>query len=179
MWLTPKEDAMNEKYGQVLKGQQDPTVKQMAGAGAVFGGLAGWGVGGTLFVIGFLLSLTGIGAVIGVPLIIIGVIVGLAMPVLGGLFGALGATKTVKTFEQATTTAIDAAKRARELSDRFLSLGNMRGKTFDEIKAVVGLPTNIAHGTNGGMGAVWQAGGYQVALSFLNGKFVRVHSETK
>lgn len=62
--------------------------KSAKAEGAATGCLASWGPAGCLFLIGVLLCLTGVGAFVGVPLII----VALLLPFLGTLMG-LGAVK--------------------------------------------------------------------------------------
>lgn len=57
--------------------------KDEKGFGAATGALGGAVAGGCLIIVGLLLTLTGIGALIGIPLILIG----LVMPFFGGVLG--------------------------------------------------------------------------------------------
>src|ERR1035438_8397569 len=75
------------------------------GQGALQGCLAGWGVSGCLIPLGILLCFTGIGAIVGVPVIL----AGLLAPVLGPLLG-LGALKGRCPWCGTVVTSATAAK---------------------------------------------------------------------
>lgn len=52
------------------------------------------------------------------------------------------------------------------LSNKFVSLGDLRGKTLDEIVSVVGEPNSTTALGNGQVLVQWQATGYLIALLF-------------
>lgn len=52
------------------------------------------------------------------------------------------------------------------LSQKFVSLGDLRGKTLDEIVSVVGEPNATTSLVNGQSLVQWQATGYLIALLF-------------
>jgi hypothetical protein len=63
---------------------------------------------------------------------------------------------------------IGAAVRSpgKALQRKFVSLGNMKGKSLSEISAVVGSPNAISARSDGGSLRQWQATGYHIALIF-------------
>jgi hypothetical protein len=69
----------------------------------------------------------------------------------------------------------DVTGPGRELHARFLALGNMSGKTSDQIIASVGRPTSIGSLARGNVLLQWQATGCHMAILFdANGRFVKV-----
>jgi hypothetical protein len=61
------------------------------------------------------------------------------------------------------------------LHARFLALGDMTGKTADEIIAVVGRPSAVSSMAFGQTLLQWQAPGCHMALLFdVNGRFVKI-----
>lgn len=60
----------------------------------------------------------------------------------------------------------DVTGPGRRLCERFKSLGDMTGKTVDEITSVVGPPTSRSAMPHGKMLLQWQATGYHVAMMF-------------
>jgi stage V sporulation protein K len=70
---------------------------------------------------------------------------------------------------------IDITGPGRALHGRFLSLGNMAGKTADEIIAVVGRPSSISSMAAGLTLMQWQATGCHMALVFrADGQFLKI-----
>ncbi len=70
---------------------------------------------------------------------------------------------------------IDVTAPGRALHGKFLSLGNMTGKTANEIVAVVGRPTSISSMARGMTLMQWQATGCHMALVFrADGQFVKI-----
>jgi hypothetical protein len=70
---------------------------------------------------------------------------------------------------------IDVTAPGRELHGRFVSLGEMTGKTANEIIAVVGQPTSISSMSAGRRLLQWQATGCHMALLFdADGRFVEI-----
>jgi Holliday junction resolvasome RuvABC ATP-dependent DNA helicase subunit len=70
---------------------------------------------------------------------------------------------------------IDVTAPGRALHGKFLSLGNMTGKTANEIVAVVGRPTSISSMAGGMALMQWQATGCHMALLFrADGQFVKI-----
>ena len=70
---------------------------------------------------------------------------------------------------------IDVTAPGRALHGRFLSLGNMTGKTANEIAAVVGRPTSISSMAGGMTLMQWQATGCHMALLFrADGQFLKI-----
>lgn len=69
----------------------------------------------------------------------------------------------------------DVTAPGRELHRRFLALGDMTGKTADEIIAVVGRPTSISSMAGNATLLQWQATGCHMALLFgADGKLVKI-----
>ncbi len=60
----------------------------------------------------------------------------------------------------------DVTGPGRRLCERFKALGDMTGKTVDEIVAGVGPPTSRSAMPHGQMLLQWQATGYHVAMMF-------------
>ncbi len=60
----------------------------------------------------------------------------------------------------------DVTGPGRRLCERFKALGDMTGKTVDEIIAGVGPPTSRSAMPHGKMLLQWQATGYHVAMMF-------------
>lgn len=70
---------------------------------------------------------------------------------------------------------IDVTAPGRALHGKFLSLGNMTGKTANEIVAVVGRPTSISSMAGGMTLMQWQATGCHMALLFrADGQFAKI-----
>ena len=70
---------------------------------------------------------------------------------------------------------IDVTAPGRALHGKFLSLGNMTGKTTNEIVAVVGRPNSISSMAGGMTLMQWQATGCHMALLFrADGQFVKI-----
>ena len=66
----------------------------------------------------------------------------------------------------------------RVLSNNFAKLGDMTGKTYDEIKAVVG-PCNSVSYMHNSILRQWYATGYHIVLLFdKNDVFIKIESET-
>ncbi len=70
----------------------------------------------------------------------------------------------------------DVSAPGRELHARFLAVGEMTGKTADEIIAAVGVrPTSVSSMARGMTLLQWQATGCHIAILFgPDGKFVKV-----
>jgi hypothetical protein len=88
-----------------------------------------------------------------------------------------GTTLAVKAESPETVTlgAGDVTGPGRVLHARFVSLGNMTGKTNDEIMAVVGRPSSMSSMAGGKMLLQWQATGCHMALLFdASGRFVEI-----
>ena len=72
----------------------------------------------------------------------------------------------------------DPLSAGRALALRFIDLGNMQGKTMDEIIAEVGAPS-ARSAVAGGILLQWQAPGYHIAVSFdANGTFRKITHES-
>jgi hypothetical protein len=72
----------------------------------------------------------------------------------------------------------DITAPGRELNSRFKSLGNMSGKTINEIVAVVGTPSSRSSMAFGQTLFQWQATGCHVALLFdQDNRFVSIQHE--
>jgi|ERR1039458_2855718 hypothetical protein len=73
---------------------------------------------------------------------------------------------------------IDIFAQGRALNGRFITLGNMIGKTADEITAYVGPPTSRSLMADDYLLLQWQATGYHIAILFdAKGRFVKITSE--
>ena len=71
--------------------------------------------------------------------------------------------------------ATDVTAPGRALHARFMSLGNMTGKTATEIVTVVGRPTSISSMAHGMSLLQWQATGYHIAILFgAQGQFLKI-----
>ena len=69
------------------------------------------------------------------------------------------------------------------LASKFASLGNMSGKTYAEIKSVVGPENSVSHTTNDDGEVItirqWMATGYHIVLLFdSDDNFIGISSET-
>jgi hypothetical protein len=72
----------------------------------------------------------------------------------------------------------DVTGPGRTLHSRFQALGDMSGKTADEIIAVVGPPTSRSSMAFGQMLLQWQATGCHMALLFdAEGRFLEISHE--
>jgi hypothetical protein len=72
----------------------------------------------------------------------------------------------------------DITGPGRELHARFVALGEMTGKTADEIICAVGQPTSRSSMAFGQMLLQWQAPGCHMALLFdANGQFIKITHE--
>nr|WP_161625499.1 hypothetical protein [Sporomusa ovata] len=65
----------------------------------------------------------------------------------------------------------------RELQQKFISLGNMKGKTLEEIVTVVGQPNVVSHGIPGATLYTWSAHKYSISIVFINGVCEKIASE--
>jgi hypothetical protein len=75
-------------------------------------------------------------------------------------------------------SSIDVTAPGRRLHERFLVLGNISGKTVEEIIAVVGPPSSITSMAFGQTLMQWQATGCHMALLFgPDGRFVKITHE--
>jgi hypothetical protein len=73
---------------------------------------------------------------------------------------------------------MDVTAPGRALAARFQLLGNMTGKTADEIIVVVGQPTSRSSIAHDQMLLQWQATGYHIALLFnAEGRLVKITHE--
>ncbi len=73
----------------------------------------------------------------------------------------------------------DVTGPGRRLCERFKALGDMTGKTVDEIIAGVGSPTSRSAMAHGQVLLQWQATGYHVALLFkAEGRMVGITHES-
>jgi hypothetical protein len=70
---------------------------------------------------------------------------------------------------------MDVTAPSRELHGRFLALGDMTGKTADEIIAVVGPPSSLSSMAGGKTLMQWMATGCHMSLLFdASGRFERI-----
>ena len=58
----------------------------------------------------------------------------------------------------------------RKIRRKFISLGDMKGKSFEEIKAICGNPRLIFDKTDNGFTALWGSFGYAIEVEFIDGK---------
>jgi|SRR5579863_1186741 hypothetical protein len=73
----------------------------------------------------------------------------------------------------------DVTGPGRRLNSQFRALGDMTGKTVDEIVAVVGLPSSRSSMAHGQWLLQWQATGYHIAVLFdVNGRALRITHES-
>ena len=69
----------------------------------------------------------------------------------------------------------DVTAPGRELHRRFISLGNMTGKTADEIVSVVGPPSSMSSMAFGRILLQWQETGCHLAILFdRDGRFIEI-----
>lgn len=72
-------------------------------------------------------------------------------------------------------SSYDVTAPGRELHARFLALGDMTGKTADEIIAAAGRPSSISSIAGNQTLLQWQATGCHVAMLFgPDGRFVKI-----
>jgi len=73
---------------------------------------------------------------------------------------------------------LDVTSPGRALHARFVAVGNMTGKTADEIIAGVGPPRSRSSIAHGRMLLQWQATGYHMAILFdASGRFAKITHE--
>ncbi len=69
-------------------------------------------------------------------------------------------------------------EKGNQLQAKFLSLGNMTGKTKDEIIATVGQPNAMSYMFDGKILLQWMADGYHISILFTSdGKFFGITQE--
>ena len=93
----------------------------------------------------------------------------------GGIGEALGGAASVAA-DLAVTGAVAAVDLAimdaviripgNALNEKFVSLGELKGKTYAEIEAVVGAPSSVSGMDEGKTLRQWMATGYHIALLF-------------
>lgn len=74
-------------------------------------------------------------------------------------------------------TAISGTLNSQNLQNNFISLGNMLGKSEQEIISKVGKPYSITHLGELGSSYYWHSENYQIALSFKDGKCTGIIQE--
>ena len=86
-------------------------------------------------------------------------------PIIGGIIGYLIISSLVRTPGVA-------------LSKKFVSLGDMKGMTYEQIKSVVGPCSSISDIGNGQKLRQWIATGYHIALVFdSDDKMIKISHE--
>lgn len=66
------------------------------------------------------------------------------------------------------------------LQRKFINLGTLQGKTYNEIVAVVGSPNSVSSSADGGKICQWLQTGYHISLLFDNNDIcLGVNHETK
>ena len=70
-----------------------------------------------------------------------------------------------------------AKTSGRKLRKKFVSLGDMKGKSFEEIKAICGNPRLIFDKTENGFTALWGSFGYAIVIEFIDGKMNVIKNE--
>lgn len=70
-----------------------------------------------------------------------------------------------------------AKTSGRKLRKKFVSLGDMKGKSFEEIKAICGNPRLIFDKTDNGFTALWGSFGYAIEVEFIDGKMTVIKKE--
>ncbi len=80
-------------------------------------------------------------------------------------------------------TSVAVKTPGKVLAQKFVSLGDMSGKTYTEIKKVVGTENSVSRTTNSDGEVVtirqWMATGYHIVLLFdSEDKFITISNET-
>ena len=70
-----------------------------------------------------------------------------------------------------------ARTSGRKIRKKFISLGEMKGKTFEEIKDKCGKPRLIFDKTENGFTALWGSFGYAIEIEFIDGKMNVIKNE--
>ena len=70
-----------------------------------------------------------------------------------------------------------ARTSGRKIRKKFISLGEMKGKTFEEIKDTCGNPRLIFDKTENGFTALWGSFGYAIEIEFIDGKMNVIKNE--
>ena len=70
-----------------------------------------------------------------------------------------------------------ARTSGRKIRKKFISLGEMKGKTFEEIKYKCGNPRLIFDKTENGFTALWGSFGYAIEIEFIDGKMNVIKNE--
>ncbi len=65
----------------------------------------------------------------------------------------------------------------RRTRKKFVSLGDMKGKSFEEIKVICGNPRLIFDKTDNGFTALWGLFGYAIEIEFIDGKMNVIKNE--
>ena len=65
----------------------------------------------------------------------------------------------------------------RKIRRKFISLGDMKGKSFEEIKDKCGNPRLIFDKTENGFTALWGSFGYAIEIEFIDGKMNVIKNE--
>lgn len=86
---------------------------------------------------------------------------------------AIGLFFLIASFIRVISMSIDGCS----LQKKFISLGNMSGKTLDEITQVVGPPNSVSTITEGKVLYQWVTTNYHIALLFNEGLCEKITSE--
>ena len=70
-----------------------------------------------------------------------------------------------------------AKTSGRKIRRKFVSLGDMKGKSFEEIKNKCGNPRLIFDKTENGFTALWGSFGYAIEIEFIDGKMNMIKNE--
>ena len=70
-----------------------------------------------------------------------------------------------------------AKTSGRKIRRKFVSLGDMKGKSFEEIKNKCGNPRLIFDKTENGFTALWGSFGYAIEIEFIDGKMNVIKNE--
>lgn len=70
-----------------------------------------------------------------------------------------------------------AKRKGRSIRRKFISLGDMKDKTFEEIQSKVGQPKMVYDKTDKGFTALWGSFGYAIEIEFIDGKMNVIKNE--
>ena len=70
-----------------------------------------------------------------------------------------------------------AKSSGRRIGKKFVSLGDMKGKTFEEIKSKCGNPRLIFNKSDNSFEAYWGSYGYAIEIEFIDNQMTQIKKE--
>lgn len=70
-----------------------------------------------------------------------------------------------------------AKSSGRKIRRKFVNLGEMKGKTFEEIKSKCGNPRLIFNKSDNSFEAYWGSYGYAIEIEFIDNRMTQIKNE--